>query len=126
MFGSLTEKLQNLFSGLAGKKTFTEDNIADAVRQVRLALLDADVNYTVVSSFVKRVKEKALGDAILKSVTPGQQFIKLVHDELIELMGSAESLLDLKGKISVVMLCGLQGSGKTTSCAKLAAYIGKT
>src|SRR5579872_6482957 len=126
MFGALTEKLQNLFSGLAGKKSFTEDNIADAVRQVRLALLDADVNYTVVSNFVKRVKEKAIGDAVLKSVTPGQQFIKLVHEELIELMGSTESPLDLKGKISVVMLCGLQGSGKTTSCAKLAAYIGKT
>ncbi len=126
MFGSLTEKLQNLFSGLAGKKSFTEENIADAVRQVRLALLDADVNYTVVSAFVKRVKEKAIGDAILKSVSPGQQFIKLVHDELIELMGSIESPLDLKGKISVIMLCGLQGSGKTTSCAKLAAYIGKT
>jgi len=126
MFGSLTEKLQNLFSGLAGKKSFTEENIADAVRQVRLALLDADVNYTVVSNFIKRVKEKAIGDAILKSVTPGQQFIKLVHDELIGLMGSEESLLDLKGKLSVVMLCGLQGSGKTTSCAKLAAYIAKT
>ncbi len=126
MFGSLTEKLQNLFSGLAGKKSFTEDNIADAVRQVRLALLDADVNYSVVSNFVKRVKEKAIGDAILKSVTPGQQFIKLVHDELIALMGSVEAPLDLKGKISVVMLCGLQGSGKTTSCAKLAAYIAKT
>ncbi|MES2272943.1 MAG: signal recognition particle protein [Chlamydiota bacterium] len=126
MFGALTEKLQKLFSNLAGKKSFTEENIADAVRQVRLALLDADVNYTVVSNFVKRVKEKAIGDEILKSVTPGQQFSKLIHDELIELMGSIESPLDLKGKISVVMLCGLQGSGKTTTCAKLAAYIGKT
>lgn len=126
MFGALTEKLQGLFSGLAGKKTLTEDNIAEAVRQVRLALLDADVNYTVVSNFVKRVKEKAIGDAVLKSVSPGQQFTKLVHDELIELMGSVESLLDLKAKLSVIMLCGLQGSGKTTTCAKLAAYIGKT
>ncbi len=126
MFGALTEKLQGLFSGLAGKKTLTEDNIAEAVRQVRLALLDADVNYTVVSNFVKRVKEKAIGDAVLKAVSPGQQFTKLVHDELIELMGSVESLLDLKGKLSVIMLCGLQGSGKTTTCAKLAAYIGKT
>lgn len=126
MFGALTDKLQNLFSSLSGKKTLTEDNIADAVRQVRLALLDADVNYTVVGNFVKRVKEKALGDAVFKSVTPGQQFTKLVHDELIELMGAVESPLDLKGKLSVVMLCGLQGSGKTTSCAKLAVYIGKT
>jgi signal recognition particle subunit SRP54 len=126
MFGALTDKLQNLFSSLRGKKSLTEDNIADAVREVRLALLDADVNYAVVSDFVKRVKEKAIGDAVLKSVTPGQQFTKLVHDELIELMGSVEAPLDLKGKLSVVMLCGLQGSGKTTSCAKLAAYIGRT
>ena len=126
MFGILTEKLQNLFSGLSGKRTLSEENIGDAVRQVRLALLDADVNYNVVSQFVNRVKEKALGDVVLKSVTPGQQFIKLVHDELVSLMGSDETPLDLKGKVSVVMVCGLQGSGKTTSCAKLAAYIGKT
>lgn len=126
MFGALTDKLQNLFSSLTGKKTLSEENISDAVRQVRLALLDADVNYAVVSDFVKRVKEKSIGDAVLKSVSPGQQFTKLVHDELIELMGSVEAPLDLNGKLSVVMLCGLQGSGKTTSCAKLAAYIGKT
>lgn len=125
MFGALGEKFQNIFSGLSGKKTLTEDNISDAVRQVRLALLDADVNFTVVSDFVKRVKEKAIGDAVLKSVKPGEQFIKLVHDELIALMGAVEAPLDLKGKLSVVMLCGLQGSGKTTTCAKLAAYIGK-
>ncbi|HEX2582938.1 MAG TPA: signal recognition particle protein [Chlamydiales bacterium] len=122
----MTEKLQTLFSGLTGKKTLTEDNISDAVRQVRLALLDADVNYTVTSDFVKRVKEKSLGEAVVKSVKPGEQFIKLVHDELVALMGTEEAPLDLNGKISVVMLCGLQGSGKTTSCAKLAAYIGRT
>jgi len=126
MFGALTDKLQNLFSSLAGKKSLTEDNIADAVRQVRLALLDADVNYTVVSNFVKRVKEKAIGDSVMKSVTPGQQFTKLVHGELIALMGTDEVPLDLKAKLSVIMVCGLQGSGKTTSCAKLATYIGKT
>lgn len=126
MFGALTDKFQNLFSSFSGKKTLTEDNIADAVRQVRLALLDADVNYTVVSHFVKRVKEKAIGDAVMKAISPGQQFTKLIHDELIELMGTEEATLDLKGKLSVLMLCGLQGSGKTTTCAKLAAYIGKT
>ena len=125
MFGAITEKLQNLFSGLSAKKTLTEDNIADAVRQVRLALLDADVNYNVVNGFVKRVKEKALGDAVLKSVTAGQQFIKHVHEELIALMGGDEALLDLNGKISIVMVCGLQGSGKTTTSAKLASYIAK-
>lgn len=126
MFGALTQKLQNAFSKLTGQKTLTEDNISEAVRQVRVALLDADVNFTVVSQFIKRVKEKAIGDAVVKTVKPGQQFIKLVHEELVELMGKAETPLDLKGKHSVIMLCGLQGSGKTTTCAKLAAFIGKT
>lgn len=125
MFGSLTEKFQLMFSGLMGKKTLTEDNISDAVRQVRLALLDADVNYSVTSNFVKRVKEKAIGDAVLKSVSPGQQFTKLVHEELVTLMGSEEVGLELKGNPNVILLCGLQGSGKTTHCAKLAAYLQK-
>ena len=125
MFGSFTiaEKFQQLFGSLTGKKILTEDNIADAIREVRLALLDADVNYTVVSQFIKRVKEKALGDTVLKSVTPGQQFIEIVHSALIELMGTEEVLLDLKQTPSVLMLCGLQGSGKTTQAAKLARYI---
>lgn len=125
MFGSLTEKFQQMFSGLIGKKTLTEDNISDAVRQVRLALLDADVNYSVASNFVKRVKEKAVGDAVIKSVSPGQQFIKLVHEELVALMGANESLLEVQGRPHVILLCGLQGSGKTTHCAKLAAYLQK-
>lgn len=123
MFGSLTEKFQQMFSGLMGKKTLTEDNISDAVRQVRLALLDADVNYSVASNFVKRVKEKAVGDAVIKSVSPGEQFIKLVHEELVALMGTEESPLTFQGKPYVILLCGLQGSGKTTQCAKLAAYL---
>lgn len=125
MFGSLTGKFQELFAGLAGKKKLTEDNIADAVRQVRLALLDADVNYTVAGNFIKRVKDKALGDAVLKSVSPDQQFIKVVHDELIALMGNEEAALEFKGKPTVILMCGLQGSGKTTHCAKLAAYLSK-
>jgi signal recognition particle subunit SRP54 len=125
MFGSLTEKFQQIFSGLTGKKTLTEDNISDAVRQVRLALLDADVNYSVASNFVKKVKEKALGDAVIKSISAGQQFVKLVHEELVSLMGAEESSLDANGKPNVILLCGLQGSGKTTHCAKLAAYIQK-
>ena len=123
MFGTLTEKFQGLFSALTGKKTLTEENISDAVRQVRLALLDADVNYTVVSHFIKRVKEKALGGNVLKSVSPGDQFIEIVHSELMALMGSEEALLDLKRSPSVLMLCGLQGSGKTTHAAKLARYL---
>ncbi len=125
MFGALTEKFQEMFSGLMGKKTLTEDNIADAARQVRLALLDADVNYAVASHFVKRVKEKALGDAVIKSVSPGEQFIKIVHEELIALMGSKEAALECKSSPTVILLCGLQGSGKTTQCAKLAAYLRK-
>lgn len=125
MFANLTEKLQNLFSSLTAKKTLTEDNISEAVREVRLALLDADVNFAVVSSFVKRVREKAVGGDLLKSVTPGQQFTHLVHEELIALMGTEEAPLHLKGAPSVVMVCGLQGSGKTTSCAKLASFIGR-
>ncbi len=123
MFGSLTEKFQNLFSSLASKKKFTEENIADAVRDVRLALLDADVNYTVASQFIKRVKEKAVGEDVLKAVTPHEQFIKIVHDELVALMGSEENPLNVNGYPAVIMLCGLQGSGKTTQCAKLSYYL---
>ncbi len=98
MFQELTEKFQSVFARLKGHKTLTEENIADAVRQVRLALLDADVNYSVAGEFVKRVKEKALGEAVLRSVSPSQQFIKLVHDELTAFMGSEETSLDLNGK----------------------------
>lgn len=123
MFGTLTQKFQSLFSTLSGKKTLTEENVSDAVRQVRLALLDADVNYTVASNFVKRVKEKALGESVIKAVSPSDQFIKVVHDELVALMGAEESHLILKGNPSVILLCGLQGSGKTTHCAKLATFL---
>lgn len=123
MFGALTEKLQSLFHSLSGKKVLTEDNIADAVREVRLALLDADVNYGVVSRFIKRVKDRSLGDDVVKSVSPGKYFTKIVHDELTALMGSEEKSLFLPGKPSAIMLCGLQGSGKTTQCAKLARYL---
>jgi signal recognition particle subunit SRP54 len=125
MFGALTEKLTGVFSGLVGKKKLTEENISDAVREVRLALLEADVNYGVTKEFVKRVKEKALGDDLIKSVTPGQQFIKIVHDELILLMGQNESSLNLDKTPAVILLCGLQGSGKTTQSAKLAKYLTK-
>ncbi len=126
MFGALTEKFQSLFAGLAGKKKLTEDNLSEAIRDVRLALLDADVNYAVASQFIKRVKDKVLGEAVTQSVTPDQQFIKIVHDELIALMGGEEASFELKGNPSVILLCGLQGSGKTTQCAKLAAYLKKT
>lgn len=126
MFEALSQKFQGVLSFFSGKKNLTEENIAEGVGQVRLALLDADVHFDVVEGFVKSLIEKAKGAALIKSVTPGQQFIHLVHEELIKLMGTEEAPLDLKGKLSVLMVCGLQGSGKTTSCAKLAQYIRKT
>ncbi len=125
MFGSLTEKFKGLFAGIAGKRELTESNISDAVSQVRLALLDADVGYAVVSNFVKRVKEKALGEAVIKAVSPGEQFIKVVHDELIQLMGSDEAPIVFTTKPTTLLMCGLQGSGKTTQCAKLAFFFSK-
>lgn len=123
MLGLLTEKMQGVVSKLVGKKKLTEDNIAEAVSEVRLALLEADVNYSVAKQLVKRLKEKALGDLVIKSVTPGQQFIKTVHDELVALMGGGEALLDIEHKPAVIMMCGLQGAGKTTHCAKLAHFL---
>lgn len=125
MLGLLTEKMQGLISKLAGKKKLSEENIAEAVSDVRLALLEADVNYNVAKTLLKRVKEKAVGDEVIKAVSPGQQFIKVVHDELIALMGGDEATLDLQKKPAVIMLCGLQGSGKTTQCAKLAKFLKK-
>lgn len=126
MLGLLTEKMQGLFAKLSGKSKLTEENISEAMSEVRLALLEADVNYGVVKNFLKKVKDKTLGDAVLKSVTPGQQFIKIVHDELVDLMGGQEAGLELKkSHPAVIMLCGLQGSGKTTASVKLAHYLKK-
>lgn len=119
MLGTLTEKLHGLCSKLVGKKKLTEENISEAVSEVRLALLEADVNYGVTKVLIKRIKEKALGEVVMKAVSPGQQFIKVVHDELVSLMGGTEVLLDLKHSPAIIMVCGLQGSGKTTQCAKL-------
>lgn len=125
MLGALTEKFQGLIKRLSGTKKFTEENLAEAVSEVRVALLEADVNYSVVKALVTRIKEKAIGEELLKSVTPGQQFIKIVHDELVALMGGVETPLPLVKRPAVVMLCGLQGSGKTTAAAKLARYLMK-
>lgn len=125
MLGTLTTKLQGVFSKLSGKKRLTDENVSEAVNEVRLALLEADVNYGVTKTLVKRVKEKALGEEVLKSVSPGQQFIKVIHDELVTLMGGQEENLNLEGAPAVLMMCGLQGSGKTTQCAKLAKYLKK-
>ena len=123
MFGVLTDKFNHLFSVIGRNNRITESNISDAVREARLALLEADVNYGVASSFVKAVKEKAMGETVLKSLKPKEQFIKIVHDELIKLMGDSEASLNLSKKPSIIMMCGLQGSGKTTTCAKLAKLL---
>lgn len=125
MLGYLTDKMQGLIANLAGKKKLTEDNISEALSEVRLALLEADVNYGVAKTLIKKVKEKALGDEVLKSVTPGQQFIKIVHDELVALMGGGEEPLNLEGNPAVILMCGLQGSGKTTHSAKLCSFLKK-
>lgn len=125
MFDSVANKFTELFSSLSGKKTLTEENVSDAVRKVRLALLDADVNYSVASQFVKRVKTKALGGDVTKSVSADQQFIKIVHEELIDLMGNDEPEIKLGSGPTVILMCGLQGSGKTTTSGKLAHYLQK-
>lgn len=125
MFDSLSDKLDLVFKKLRGQGVMTEDNIRDALREVRLVLLEADVNFKVVKDFVERVRSRAVGSQVLESLAPGQQVIKIVHDELVELMGGGEdNSLDLAAKPPVpIMLVGLQGSGKTTSCAKLAKYL---
>jgi signal recognition particle subunit SRP54 len=120
MFGALTEKFQNLFSKISGKNSLTEEALSEVVREVRLALLDADVNYSVASAFVKKVKEKAVGVDLIKSVSPREQFITIIHDELVELMGKEIPQLNLSGYPSIFLMCGLQGNGKTTQSAKLA------
>jgi signal recognition particle subunit SRP54 len=126
MFESLTDKLELTFKKLRGQGKISEKNIDDALRDVRLALLEADVHIKVVKNFLESVKAKALGQEVLQSLTPEQQFIKIVHDELVTLLGGEHCELDLKTAPPVViMLVGLQGSGKTTTAAKLARHLKK-
>src|ERR1700722_995095 len=123
MFDSLTGKLQNAFKNLRGLGKISESNVADSLREVRMALLEADVNFKVARDFIERVKTKALGQEVIKSVHPGQQIIKVIHDELVELLGSSNAALNLSGNPACVLMAGLHGSGKTTSSAKLAKYL---
>lgn len=125
MFDSLSDKLDQVFKKLRGQGVMTEENIKDALREVRLVLLEADVNFKVVKDFVGRVKDRAIGAQVLQSLSPGQQVIKIVHEELVALMGGGEdNSLHLAAKPPVaIMLVGLQGSGKTTSCGKLARHL---
>jgi signal recognition particle subunit SRP54 len=126
MFDSLSERLGATLDGLRGKGRLSEDDINAAMREIRLALLEADVNFAVVRQFVARVKERALGSDVMDSLTPGQQVIKIVHEELTELMGTAGSGLSFSNRPpTVVLMAGLQGSGKTTACGKLARLLAK-
>ena len=126
MFESLSEKLSQTFTKLTGRGTLNEKNIDDALKEVRLALLEADVNYKVVKKFVEDIRERALGKEVLRSLTPGQQVIKIVNEELTRVMGSGRQDLILSGKTPLkIMLVGLQGSGKTTTAGKLAVYLRK-
>jgi signal recognition particle subunit SRP54 len=121
MFDSLTGKLETVFKKLRGRGVLKEDDVKEALREVRLALLEADVNFKVVKEFISRVQERAVGREILTSLTPGQQVIKVVHEELVELLGGTHSKLHLSpNPPTVIMLVGLQGSGKTTTAGKLA------
>lgn len=125
MFDSLSGKLQNAFRNLRGLGKISEANVGDALREVRMALLDADVNFKVARDFIERVKTKALGAEVVQSVQPGQQVIKIIQDELVALLGSTGSALQLGGSPASVLLCGLHGSGKTTSTGKLARLLAK-
>ena len=124
MFDSLADKLQGALGDLRKKGKLDEESISRAMREIRLALLEADVNFTVVRDFVARVREQAMGEDVLKSLTPGQQVVKVVHDELTALMGEGESGLAFS-KFTVILLAGLQGSGKTTTAGKLALQLRK-
>ena len=123
MFDSLTDRLQNIIQNTARQKELTQDNMKEALREIRRALLEADVNLRVVKSFISAIKDKAEGEEIIKGVNPAQQLIKIVNDELVNILGKEESPLNLDNKPSVIMMLGLQGSGKTTSSAKLAVKL---
>ena len=125
MFESLQDRLGNAFQKFKGQKQLTEDNVKEGLREVRLALLEADVNFKVVKQFVDQVKGRALGEEVLKGLDPGQQVVKIVNEELIELLGGEQQDLDLKAKPLKMMMVGLQGSGKTTSSGKLSLFLRK-
>ena len=125
MFESLGDRLQNAIHKIKGYGKITEDNISDMMREIRLALLEADVNYKVVKEFTNTVKEKALGEEVASSINPGDLFVKIVKDELTELLGGESAPLNMNGNPAILMLVGLQGSGKTTTIGKLANFLRK-
>ena len=127
MIDGLSKKLSDILQTITGKAHISDKNIKDAINEIKIALLEADVNYRVVRRFVNRTTEEALGEKVLRTVSPGQQFIKVIYDKMVQLLGDKKQDLNLKGPDtqSVVLLLGLQGSGKTTTAAKLAAFLKK-
>lgn len=125
MFDNLSEKLDGIISKVKGYGTITEDNISEMVREVRLALLEADVNYKIVGEFVNKVKESVIGENVTKSLKPGEVFVSILRRELVELLGSDESPLIMNNDVTIVLMCGLQGSGKTTTTGKLGNLVRK-
>lgn len=120
-FESLSDRFQQILKKLKGQSKLTEANMDEMLKEIRVALLEADVNYKVVKEFVNDVKEKSLGQEVFKALSPSQMVVKIVHDELVELLGSDQSEIRYaKGKPTIIMLCGLQGAGKTTTAGKLA------
>src|SRR5262247_2904243 len=126
MFETLSEKLQRVFKNLRGEGRLTEQHIEEALKEIRMALLEADVNFKVVKQFTESVKSKAIGQEVLQALSPGQQVVKIVRDELVEILGGSNIRVNFASQPpTVVMLVGLQGSGKTTSSGKLAKWMGK-
>src|SRR5688500_19497084 len=123
MFQSLSERLESAFKNIKGQARITELNIASTLKDIRRALVDADVNYKIAKEFTDKVKEKAVGEKVINAISPGQLMVKIVKDELAELMGGQEASFNSKGNPAVILIAGLQGSGKTTFSAKLANYL---
>lgn len=125
MFENLSEKLDGIISKVKGYGTITEDNISEMVREVRLALLEADVNYKIVGEFVNNVKESAIGEEVTKSLKPGEVFVSILRRELVKLLGEDSSPLIINDGMTIVLMSGLQGSGKTTTVGKLGNLVRK-
>src|SRR6476469_219050 len=123
MFNSLSEHLEGAFKNLKGEAKITDLNIANTVKDIRRALIDADVNYKIAKEFTDRVKDKATGSKVINAISPGQLIVKIVQDELTELMGGEEAQFDITGNPAVILIAGLQGSGKTTFSGKLANFL---
>src|SRR6185369_2042918 len=123
MFESLSDKLESAFKNLKGQARITDLNIASTLKEIRRALVDADVNYKIAKEFTDKVKDKAVGEKVINAISPGQLMTKIVKDELADLMGGEESVFNAKGNPAVILIAGLQGSGKTTFSGKLANYL---